>query len=149
MLTLGQSDRFANHKAGTWQLISVNVNRGTSADVNETVTRLLKLHCARTHLPVVFVLHETRSWDVPNPKLHGYACFGSQFGLATLVVSDRFFKIERSWRTEERCTALLFGSVLVMAVYAPDCRKDLDVYETFVKDVTKVQVPRFPTSRVT
>ena len=94
MLTLGQSDRFANHKAGTWQLISVNVNRGTSADVNEIVIRLLKLQCARTHLPVVFVLQETRSWDVPNPKLHGYACFGSQFGLATLVVSDRFFKIE-------------------------------------------------------
>ena len=48
MLTLGQSDRFANHKAGTWQLISVNVNRGTSADVNEIVIRLLKLQCTHT-----------------------------------------------------------------------------------------------------
>ena len=76
MLTLGQSDGFANHKAGTWQLISVNVNRGTSADV-----RLLKFACA-------LALQETRSWDVPNLKLHGYACYGSQFGLATLVVSD-------------------------------------------------------------
>ena len=54
------------------------------------------------------------------------------------MVSDRFFKKERSWRTEERCTALLSGSVLVLAVHAPDCRKDLDVYETFVKDVTNV-----------
>ena len=35
-------------------------------------------------------------------------------------------------------TAVLFGSVLVMAVYAPDCREDLDVFETFVKNVTKV-----------
>ena len=25
-----------------------------------------------------------------------------------------------------------------MAVYTPDCRKDLDVCETFVKDITKV-----------
>ena len=91
MLTLGQSDGFANHNAGIWQLIPVNVNRGTSPDV-----RLLKLECARTHLPVIFALQETRSWDVPNLKLHGYACYGSQFGLATLVVSDRFFKIERS-----------------------------------------------------
>ena len=144
MLTLGQSDRFANHKAGTWQLISVNVNRGTSADVNEIVIRLLKLQCARTHLPVVFVLQETRSWDVPNPKLHGYACYGSQFGLATLVVSDRFFKIEN--RGE-----MYSSSLRISSCHGRVCasRKDLDVYETFVKDVTKVQEPRFSTSRVT
>ena len=36
------------------------------------------------------------------------------------------------------CTAVLLGSVSVMAVCAPDCGKDLDVPETFVKDVTKV-----------
>ena len=39
---------------------------------------------------------------------------------------------------EERCTAVLFGAVLVMAVYAPDCHEDLDVYETFLKNVTRV-----------
>ena len=37
-----------------------------------------------------------------------------------------------------RCTLVPFGSVLVMAVYAPDCRKDLDVYDKCVTDVTKV-----------
>ena len=59
------------------------------------------------------------------------------FGLATVGFRS-FLKMERSWRSEDKCTADLFGSVFVMAVYAPDCRKDLDVYETFVKDVTKV-----------
>ena len=39
------------------------------------------------------------------------------------MVSDRFFNVKRSWRYEERQTAVLFGSVLVMAMY---------------KDVTKV-----------
>ena len=65
-------------------------------------------------------------------------CDGSKFELATLVVSDQFFKIERSWRLEERFSAVLFGAVLVIAVYALDCHEDLDVYETFVKNVTKV-----------
>ena len=54
-------------------------------------------------------------------------CSGSNFGLVTLVVSDQFFKIRRSRRFEERCTAVLFGAVLVMAVHAQDCKKDLDV----------------------
>ena len=48
MPALGQSDVFANHKAGTWQLISVNVNRETSADVEEIVKRSLKLECAHS-----------------------------------------------------------------------------------------------------
>ena len=56
---------------------------------------------------------------------------------------------------EEGCTAVLFGSVLVMAVHAPDCCKDLDVHETFVKEkpnqsvMGKTQEPRGSTSRVT
>ena len=43
------------------------------------------------------------------------------------MVSNQFFKIKRSWRFEERCPD---------AVYAPDCKKDLDVYETFILNVT-------------
>ena len=39
--------------------------------------------------------------------------------MATLV-SKQFCTIKRSWRHEERCTAILFGSTLVMAVYASD-----------------------------
>ena len=51
-----------------------------------------------------------------------------------------FFEVKRSWRSEERCTAVLFGSVLVMALYAPYCHRDLDVFffETFIKDVSEV-----------
>ena len=58
--------------------------------------------------------------------------------LATLLVWDQFFKIKRLWRFEERCTAVLFGTTVVMAVYAPDCGKDLEVYETCILNVTKV-----------
>ena len=65
-------------------------------------------------------------------------CYGSKIGLATLVVSDQFFKITRPWRSEKRCTAFLIGSVFVMAVYAPDREKDLDVYETFIGNVIQV-----------
>ena len=49
-----------------------------------------------------------------------------------------FCKIKRSWRFEERCTAVLFGTSLVMAVHAPDCGKDLEMYEPFISSVTEV-----------
>ena len=64
--------------------------------------------------------------------------YGSKVGLATLVVSDQLFRIRRSWRSEKRCTAFLFGSVFVMTVYAPDREKDLDVYETCIGNVIQV-----------
>ena len=84
---------------------------------------------------------------MPNLKLPGYVCSGSKFGLATVVVSGHFFKIKRSWRSEERCTAVLFGAVFVMAVFVLDCHKDLDVYETFIKNVTKLGQPHAPARR--
>ena len=79
-------------QAGIWQLISVGVNRGTSASVAMIVKRSVKPECARTHLPVIFALHETRSWGVRNLELLGYLCYGGKLGLATLAVSDRFFQ---------------------------------------------------------
>ena len=48
------------------------------------------------------------------------------------------FKIQRSGRFEERCTAVLFGAVFVMTAYAPDCKKDLNVFETLIKNVTNI-----------
>ena len=93
---------------------------------------------AHAHLLVIFSIQEARSWNLPELKLVGHVCYGSKMGLATLVVSDQFFKIRRSWRFAERCTAVLFGAVLFMTVYAPDCKKDLDVHETFIKTVTNI-----------
>ena len=57
---------------------------------------------------------------------------------ANLVVSEQLFNTKSSWRFEERCTAVLFGAVLVIAVYAPDCKQNLDVFETFILKVTKI-----------
>ena len=79
---------------------------------------------------VIFSFQETRSWYVLELQLPGYVCYGSKLGLATLVVSDKFSKL-RDLGGSKRCTAVLFGAVFVMAVYAPDCTKDLDVFETF------------------
>ena len=58
------------------------------------------------------------------------------FGLTILVVSDRFCKTQRSWGSEERCTAVLFESVMVIGVYAPDSGKDLWKCEKFTNDAT-------------
>ena len=63
---------------------------------------------------------------------------GATFGFAALFVSEQFWKIKRSWRHEERCTKILFGSTLVMAVYAPDWAKDMELYEACVSSVLGV-----------
>ena len=75
-------------------------------------------------VPTIFSIQETKSWDVPNLSLPGYVWYGSKSGFATLLVSDQFCTIKRAWRFEERCTAILFGTTRVMAVYAPDSGKD-------------------------
>ena len=80
----------------------------------------------RVHLPVIFALQETRSWDMRSMSFLWNGFFMVEhFGLTTLVVSDRFCKTQRSWGSEERCTAVLFESVMVIGVYAPDSGKDL------------------------
>ena len=130
--------RLSKDQAGVWQLISVNIKCQSSAAIFVIVEKLLTPVCTRAHLPVIFSIQETRSWDVPYLELLWYVCYGGKFGLATLMVSHQFFKIQRSWRFEERCTAVLFGVVLVMAVYALDCKTYLDVHEPFILNVTKI-----------
>ena len=50
-------------------------------------------------------------------------CFGNKNGYASLLVSDKFSTIKRSWETEERCTAILFGTTMVMSVCAQTRRR--------------------------
>ena len=70
--------------------------------------------------------------------LPGYVCKGNKSVFATLLVSKQFCTIKRSWRHEERCTAILFGTTLVIAVYAPDSSTDMELYEACVSSVLLV-----------
>ena len=119
--SVGRGQPHTQDQAGAWQLISVSVNRQCSSDIWVIAEKL--------HEPARRVLGMSLTWSCL-----GYACYG----LATLMVSDQFFKIKGSWRFEERCTAVLFGTTLVMAVYAVDFGEDSGVYETFMSNVTKV-----------
>ena len=77
----------------------------------------------------------------PNPgnmELSGYVCYGSKTGFATLLVPKQLCTIKRTWKFEERCAAILFGTTLVMAVYAPDSSKSLEMYEACIWSVVKV-----------
>ena len=62
-------------QVGAWQLISVNINRQCSSAISMIVEKLLTLVCAHTHLPVIFSIQETRSWDVPNLEWPGYVIY--------------------------------------------------------------------------
>ena len=63
---------------------------------NETILVTMILVRMRAHVPVIFSLQETRSWDVSNLEFLGYVCCGSKLGLVTLWVSHQFCKIKRS-----------------------------------------------------
>ena len=58
-------------------------------------------------------------------------CYGGKSGFATLLVSEQFCTKKRSWKSEERCTAILFRTTLVGAAYAPDSGKSTEMYEAF------------------
>ena len=47
----------------------------------------------------------------------------------------QFCANKRSWKFEERCTAILFGITLVMAAYAPDSGKGTEMYEASISSV--------------
>ena len=48
----------------------------------------------------------------------------SKFGFATLL--------------ERACRGILFGTALVLAVYAPDSSEDMEMYEAFISSVLRV-----------
>ena len=58
---------------------------------------------------------------------------------ATLLVSKPFCTLKRSWRFEERCTAVLFGTTLVVAAYAPDSTKGMEMHKAFISSVLRVR----------
>ena len=62
----------------------------------------------------------------------------AKLGSQTLLVSEQFCTIKRSWKFEERCTAILFRTTLVMAVHAPDSSKSFEMYEACISSVIKV-----------
>ena len=82
-----------------------------------------------THTPAILSIQETKSWDVPNLELSGYVSYGSKSGFATMLVPKQVCTIKRSWKFEEKCTAIVFGTTMVMAEYAPDSNKSLEMYE--------------------
>ena len=125
-------------RAVAWQLISVNINRQTSADIKVIKEKLLGLDHTRKRTPSILSVQETKSWDVPNLELSGFVCYGSIPGFATLLDSEQFCTVKRSWKSEERCTAILFGTTMVMAVCAPDSKKSQEMLKECISSVVKV-----------
>ena len=122
----------------TWQSISVNINRQRSSDISVIGENFLGFARTCGHGPVILSIQETKSWDVPDLTLLGYVCYGSKFGFATLSVSDQCCTIRRSWKFEERCTAILFGTTVVMAAYALDSGKNTETHEACISSVLEV-----------
>ena len=60
--------------------------------------KLLGLDHACTHILAILSIQDTKSWDVSNLELPGYVCYGNKSGFATLLVSEQFCTITRSWK---------------------------------------------------
>ena len=108
-----------------------------SDNVELIAQRLLRPDCARTSALCIIALPETRFWDIPQLKLPGYVVCGSQSGLVTLLVSDRFLG-SNDPGVPKRDVQLIYLDRYVMSVYAPDSKKELKVYEEFVEDAKRI-----------
>ena len=67
-------------------------------------------------------------------------CFyhGSKAGSTALLVSSQIGNVQKSWSSDERRTAVLFGPVVVVDVYAPDLSKSSEESERFMQVLKKV-----------
>ena len=110
----------------------------SSSDISIIKEKLLGLAHACAHSSAILSIQETMSWDVPNLELPGNVGYGSTSGFATLLVSEQLCTNMRSWKFEERCAAILFGTTLVMAVYAPNSIKSLEINEACILSVINV-----------
>ena len=99
-----------DYQAVARQLISLNINRQTSPDIKVIKEQLLGFDHTRKHTRTILSNQETKSWEVPDLELEGFVCYGNEHGYATLLVPEQFCTIKRSWKSEERCTASLFGT---------------------------------------
>ena len=120
--------------------------RDEGDDDGEIETLIILLEIKRRHpfhkiSPLSFIGIQvvfTATFVRQKVELPGYVCYGIKSGFATLLVCRQFCTIKRSWKFEERCTAILFGTTLVMAVCAPDSSKSMEMHEAFISSVLKV-----------
>ena len=63
-------------------------------------------------------------------------CSWCKTSSTTPFVSNWICHVRKSCSTEERRTAVLFGSMMVICVYAPDSAKDFEEYEKFTQRLT-------------
>ena len=65
-------------------------------------------------------------------------CMIVKLGSPLSLFQTVFCKLQRSCRSEEKCTVVHGGSVFVMAVHAPDAGKVLEEREVHQRDDTHV-----------
>ena len=92
-------------------------------NVNQTLTRLLRPEFVHADLLVILALQETTSSDGEEMHLTGFVLYGNESRSTTLIVLDRLCHVQRTWRSEERWTAFLLVSAMVMCIFAPDSGK--------------------------
>ena len=79
----------------SWQLIIVNFSVNDLQISLSSRKKLFGPAHVHGHVPVIFSIQEAESWDVANLELPGYVCYVSNFGFATLLVSDQFCRISK------------------------------------------------------
>ena len=99
---------------------------GDAKNADQTVERLL----ASPHKTLIKAL---LSRDVNKLRLSGFDLYGFKTG----STSSHVCHVQKSWCADETCAAVLFGSVIVVNVYALDSAKSFKKYEKFMQVVNK------------
>ena len=83
----------------------------------------------RAHMPVIFSIQETRTWDVPKPGVARIRVLRWQCWARHLVCFVSVLQNKRSWKLEERCTAVLFCNHFGDGCLRSGLREKLGIYE--------------------
>ena len=97
-----------------WELAACN--KESTANADQIVTILLRLEFVRDDLLVIIAWQETGSWDTEKMHFPGFVLCGQKSTLTMKLVSGRLCDVQRTWWSEERWKAVLFGFTMVMSM---------------------------------
>ena len=111
-------------EASPWLFCTIELNREKGDWCCEWLDDLRHKHHILHELPCFYVLQETDHWTTSARNVPGYSVYGTDHGRTDILCPWEVNHFRRSWVDNERCTAILVGSTMLLSVYMPHSGRD-------------------------